>query len=215
MSHFQMTGLCVPSQHAVSRRGFLSDGALRTAGAVGVAGCFAADMGQIHALRSEEVAAELKKQDKRVILLWLAGGAYKLREGTLAVADFLARLKDLPRSFQGDAVLIIERYAGSALTDQVAALTDIVRSCPSDVLPEWIALLPADPAIEAALLERIKATATARLLVIPLALRQVDGGPAWRAMVQRLAAAAPAVLGVLSDDGGGAPRGDAPAGGLP
>ena len=75
MSHFSSTGLCVPSQHAVSRRGFLSDGALRTAGAVGVAGCFAADMGQIHALRSEEVAAELKKQDKRVILLWLAGGA--------------------------------------------------------------------------------------------------------------------------------------------
>jgi hypothetical protein len=75
MSHFSSTGRCVPSQHAVSRRGFLSDGALRTAGAVGVAGCFAADMGQIHALRSEEVAAELKKQDKRVILLWLAGGA--------------------------------------------------------------------------------------------------------------------------------------------
>ena len=46
MSHFSSTGLCVPSQHAVSRRGFLSDGALRTAGAVGVAGCFAADMGQ-------------------------------------------------------------------------------------------------------------------------------------------------------------------------
>lgn len=147
--------------------------------------------------------------------LWLAGGAYKLREGTLAVADFLVRLKDLPRSFQADAVLIIERYAGNALTDQVEALTSIVRSCPSDVLPEWIALLPADPDIEAALLERIKATATARLLVIPLALRQVHGGAAWQALVQRLTAAAPAVLGVLSDGGGGAPRDDAGAGGLP
>jgi hypothetical protein len=38
-------------------------------------GSFAADMGQIQALRSEEIAGELKRQDKRVILLWLAGGA--------------------------------------------------------------------------------------------------------------------------------------------
>ncbi len=75
MSHTTPSGLCIPSQHAVSRRGFISEGTLRAAATVGVAGCFASDMGQIHALRSEEVAAELKKQDKRVILLWLAGGA--------------------------------------------------------------------------------------------------------------------------------------------
>jgi hypothetical protein len=48
---------------------------LRTAGAAATVGCFAADMGQVHVLRSEEVARELKRQDKRVILLWLAGGA--------------------------------------------------------------------------------------------------------------------------------------------
>ena len=75
MSRISSSGICIPAHHAVSRRGFLSDGAIRAAGAVTVAGCFASDMGQIHALRSEEVASELRKQDKRVILLWLAGGA--------------------------------------------------------------------------------------------------------------------------------------------
>lgn len=61
------------STRAFSSRIFLPGSTL---GSVmgGVAGCFAADMGQIHALRSEEIAGELKRQDKRVIL-WLAGGA--------------------------------------------------------------------------------------------------------------------------------------------
>lgn len=54
----------------VSRRGFL-----RTAAAGVTAGLAAADMGAIHGLRSAAVASELKKQNKRVILLWLAGGA--------------------------------------------------------------------------------------------------------------------------------------------
>ena len=74
MSRISSSGISIPAHHAVSRRGFLSDGAIRAAGAVTVAGCFASDMGQIHALRSEEVAGELRRQDKRVILLWLAGG---------------------------------------------------------------------------------------------------------------------------------------------
>lgn len=68
-------GICIPTQHQVSRRGFLSDGAGRIAGGTALAGCFAADMGRVQALRSEELARELKSQDKRVILLWLAGGA--------------------------------------------------------------------------------------------------------------------------------------------
>ena len=75
MFRIAKSGICIPAHHAVSRRGFLSTGAIRAAGTVTVAGCFASDMGQIHALRSEEVASELRKQDKRVILLWLAGGA--------------------------------------------------------------------------------------------------------------------------------------------
>ena len=75
MASIPHQGFCNPLHHAVSRRGFLSHGVLRAAGVAGAAGCFAADMGQVHALRSEEVARELKRQDKRVILLWLAGGA--------------------------------------------------------------------------------------------------------------------------------------------
>ncbi len=75
MRRHHESGVCIPEHHAVSRRGFLSDGALRLAGAAGVTGCFAADMGKIHAFRSQEIAGELRRQDKRVILLWLAGGA--------------------------------------------------------------------------------------------------------------------------------------------
>jgi len=60
---------CRPAEHGLSRRGFL------TATAAGVTASFAADMGAIHGLRSAAMASELKKQNKRVILLWLAGGA--------------------------------------------------------------------------------------------------------------------------------------------
>jgi len=52
-----------------SRRGFL------TASAAGVTASLAADMSAIQGLRGEAIASELKRQDKRVILLWLAGGA--------------------------------------------------------------------------------------------------------------------------------------------
>ena len=52
-----------------SRRGFLS------AAAAGVTTSLATDMTAINGLRSPALADELKRQDKRVILLWLAGGA--------------------------------------------------------------------------------------------------------------------------------------------
>lgn len=55
-----------------SRRGFL------TASVGGVTASLVADMSAINALRGEAIAGELKKQDKRVILLWLAGGASQL-----------------------------------------------------------------------------------------------------------------------------------------
>ena len=70
MSRTNFLRLCTPS-----RRGFLSESARLTAATASVIGGFSADMGQINVLRSEEVASELRKQDKRVILLWLAGGA--------------------------------------------------------------------------------------------------------------------------------------------
>ncbi len=53
----------------VSRRGFLA------ASAAGVGANLVADMSAINGLRSAAMASELKRQDKRVILLWLAGGA--------------------------------------------------------------------------------------------------------------------------------------------
>lgn len=60
---------CGSPDHGLSRRAFLGAGAAATAGS------FAADMTQLDALKNEAVAGELKKQGKKVILLWLAGGA--------------------------------------------------------------------------------------------------------------------------------------------
>jgi hypothetical protein len=62
---------CGSAEHAVDRRGFLGTLA---AGAAAVA----ADMTQLNVLQSPALAAELKKQQKRVILLWLAGGSSQL-----------------------------------------------------------------------------------------------------------------------------------------
>src|SRR5262245_51744516 len=62
---------CGSPEHVVSRRGFL--GALA---AGGTAAC--ADMTAIQALAFPEVAAELTRQRKSCILLWLAGGSSQL-----------------------------------------------------------------------------------------------------------------------------------------
>jgi len=59
---------CGSGDHAISRRGFLG-----TAAALGTAAF--ADMTQLNLLSNPALAGELKKQQKRVILLWLAGGA--------------------------------------------------------------------------------------------------------------------------------------------
>src|SRR6185436_3952972 len=56
----------------LSRRSFLN------AAALGTAGTFAADMTRLDMLRHSAWADEVKTQGKRVILLWLAGGASQL-----------------------------------------------------------------------------------------------------------------------------------------
>src|SRR5436305_15262302 len=62
---------CGSAEHVVSRRGFLG-----TLAATGAAAC--ADMTGLQALAAPEVADELRRQQKRCILLWLAGGASQL-----------------------------------------------------------------------------------------------------------------------------------------
>jgi len=62
---------CGSPVHAIDRRGFLG------AAAAGAA-AFAADMTGLGVLQTPALAGELKKQQKRVILLWLAGGASQL-----------------------------------------------------------------------------------------------------------------------------------------
>jgi uncharacterized protein (DUF1501 family) len=62
---------CGSADHAISRRGFL--GATAALGATAFA-----DMTGLGLLGSPALAGEMKKQQKRVILLWLAGGASQL-----------------------------------------------------------------------------------------------------------------------------------------
>ena len=64
------SGLVHPA--GVSRRGFLGGAA------VGVGGALATDMRGVQGLRAEEIAGELRRGEKHVILLWLAGGASQL-----------------------------------------------------------------------------------------------------------------------------------------
>jgi uncharacterized protein (DUF1501 family) len=61
------TSFCGSPEHDINRRRFLG-------GATALAGI----SGGLHALRHPVLADELKKQQKRVILLWLAGGASQL-----------------------------------------------------------------------------------------------------------------------------------------
>ncbi len=62
---------CGSPEHSITRRGFLGSVA---AGAA----AFAADMTVLDIFRDPVLAAELKRNDKRVILLWLAGGSSQL-----------------------------------------------------------------------------------------------------------------------------------------
>src|SRR5438046_8376332 len=71
MSGSRRQTFCGSPEHLLDRRGFL--GAV-AAGATAVA----ADMTVLGVLRSPAFADELKKKQKRCILLWLAGGASQL-----------------------------------------------------------------------------------------------------------------------------------------
>ena len=87
-------GTCTPAEHAASRRTFLGGLA---AGAVAAA----ADMSGLNALTSPALAGELKRQGKRVILLWLAGGVSQLetfdpKPGAATGGPFRAIGTDVP-----------------------------------------------------------------------------------------------------------------------
>jgi uncharacterized protein (DUF1501 family) len=60
---------CGSPDHGLSRRGFLSTATIGATAALG------ADMTRLDLIKNQVVAAELKKQQKRIVLLWLAGGS--------------------------------------------------------------------------------------------------------------------------------------------
>src|SRR5437016_4705689 len=84
---------CGSSAHALDRRAFLGPAA------VGAAAF--ADMTQLNILSSPALAGEMKKNQKRVILLWLAGGASQLetfdpKPGASTGGPFRAIQTDVP-----------------------------------------------------------------------------------------------------------------------
>ena len=83
---------CGSAAHAIDRRAFL--------GAAAGAAAFA-DMTQVNVLSSSALAGELKKSQKRVILLWLAGGISQLetfdpKPGAITGGPFRAIQTDVP-----------------------------------------------------------------------------------------------------------------------
>jgi uncharacterized protein (DUF1501 family) len=84
---------CGSPDHAISRRGFL--------GAAGIGAAAAADMTQLNVLGTPALASELKKGQKRVIMLWLAGGSSQLetwdpKPGQITGGPFRAIQTDVP-----------------------------------------------------------------------------------------------------------------------
>src|SRR5882762_1750624 len=71
MAETRRPSFCGSPEHALNRRGFLGSLAVGTA-------ALAADMTALDVLRTPVLADELKRQQKHVILLWLAGGASQL-----------------------------------------------------------------------------------------------------------------------------------------
>jgi uncharacterized protein (DUF1501 family) len=88
-----LMGFCGSPDHAVSRRAFL--------GAAGAGAAAFADMTGLSVLGTPALAGELKKGQKRVILLWLAGGASQLetwdpKPGATTGGPFRAIKTDVP-----------------------------------------------------------------------------------------------------------------------
>jgi uncharacterized protein (DUF1501 family) len=84
---------CGSAEHAISRRGFL--------GAAAVGAAAAADMTQLNVLGTPALAGEMKKGQKRVIMLWLAGGSSQLetwdpKPGQITGGPFRAIQTDVP-----------------------------------------------------------------------------------------------------------------------
>ncbi len=67
------SSFCRSADHALNRRGFFGAATAAAVGATAVA-----DMTGLNVLATPALAGELKKKQKRVILLWLAGGASQL-----------------------------------------------------------------------------------------------------------------------------------------
>jgi hypothetical protein len=121
--------------------------------------------------------------------LALVGSAFALKEGRLDPAAFLARVAAWPSPVQADAAAAARRYCEGKWEGLAGPTADLVRRLGARALGAWIAVLPANPTVVAALAERAADPATADALGGALAQRQARDA-AWKAAVPAIAAGA-------------------------
>lgn len=130
--------------------------------------------------------------------VWLVGAAKALKEGRLPVHDFVARVAAMPPPAQAKAVLVAARYLGGGKLDgEVEGLARILATCPAKSLSAWIALLPADPAIGAALAARARDPGTAGMIGFALDARLRADRAHWQPLLAETIAAAKGRLDYL------------------
>jgi hypothetical protein len=130
--------------------------------------------------------------------VWLVGAAKALKEERLTARDFILRVAAMPPVAQGKAVLVATRYlAGGKLDGEAEHLAKVVATCPAKSLSAWIALLPAEPAVGAALAARARDPGTAGMMGFALDARLRTDRARWQPMLDEVIAAAKGRLDYL------------------
>jgi len=130
--------------------------------------------------------------------VWLVGAAKALKEEKLLAHDFIARVAAMPPPAQAKAVLVATRYLGGGKLDgEAEGLVRILATCPAKGLSAWIALLPAEPAIGAALAARARDPGTAGMIGFALDERQRADRARWQPLLADVIAAAKGRLDYL------------------
>lgn len=140
-----------------------------------------AEAGMLDAYRSAEGSATPE--------LALVGTAFALKEGRLAMPAFLERVAIWPSPVQADAAAAARRYGEGKWAELAPAAAALVPQLGARALASWIAVLPPDPAVAAALAARAGDSATADAMAGALAARMARD-PAWKPAVLTIRAAA-------------------------
>jgi hypothetical protein len=130
--------------------------------------------------------------------LALVGSAFALKEGRLDPAAFLARVATWPSSVQSNAAAAAKRYCDGKWDSLAAPAAGLAGRLGARALGTWIAVLPPEESVVAALAARASDPATADAMGGALAQRQARD-PAWKAAVQTIAGRAQGRLDYLRE----------------